>query len=160
MLMEKIFKFGYLYDLVWKKKYPIVGIRRQAHRKTVVRNGKIHKIRTPGPLSQIVLTEKDYKQFQSINWGQPFEVYWNYNAVRKNLEQRGVTNRFGMPYLYRPLPPHRATVKEYVALDGSSMGIENPGNGKMYYRLNARILDKFEVFKAAKEAKYKKRYMS
>ncbi len=148
-----IFKFGYIKDLVGKKKYPICGVRRGRPNWAI--SGRRED---PNKIYHVNMQEQDWKKFSEINWGQPFEIFWDYNAIRKDMRDRGIVNKYGRVYNGKPLPLSRAIVKGYISMSGQA--VENSRNNKMYYWVTTETLDKFQVFKQAKIARYKKKHMA
>ena len=157
MIVEEDFEIGYLKDLVFKKVFPIKGISKLRQD----RNGRRISSKATDPVTSVMFSERTAQKISERNWGQPFEVYWNYNAIRRNKwYQKRYIEKFRRPV--RMLPPDRAIVKQYIKFDKGGHSKEHTrrdGTILRFFIMGATPLNKFEVFKAASEAKYKKKHM-
>lgn len=134
--MKSDFKFGYIKDLTTNQKYPICGVRRTNYPER--------------RFTHVSMFAPVWAQLRQRDYQQPFEVYWNYNEVREDMNRKG-------HYVNKPfhiLPDSLGIVHKSIILN--SVGLTETWIGeKRVYVIPGTELNNFEVFGQATLARYR-----
>ena len=135
-------EFACVKDLVTGVKIPVAGNR--------------HSRISDGPLKicNILVTDKQHKLLDRYSFGQPFELYYNYDVIRelmkKRMAKKGIGCQVGPNYL--------SVIHEYIRFDGGGHQVPlEKTKGKIFWNLSVDTLSNFEVMKLMNEVAKEKR---
>ncbi len=135
----KIEYAGYVKHLVTKKEVPING----CSRKRPAQQQRFHLAYT----DTIVLKDSIFQKYKhTLLNGEPYEVYYDYNIVRKSINERHQYKHSP----YKMLSDKDSIVNKFVTFIGKRQRKESNHRGHVYWVLRLKTLDNFEAMKLSK----------